>query len=274
MAIDLGRAIRLSVTCLDPAGAAANATTAAVTVTLPDGTTASPSVTNPPASTGQYSVDYTTVQAGRHTVRWVFTSPAYAFTDVFDVRPAAPTAIMSLADAKAQLNKSGATNDAELRDYVEAVTRAVEFFVGPVVRRTVVEDHAGGGRTLVLRQIPAVSLTSVAAVLSVGSLSYTVADLDLDAASGVVRRRDGQLLDGPVRVTYVAGRSAVPPNIMLAARMILQHLWRTQMGSQFQSRVSALDPNDYSEVLPGLGFAVPNRALQLLQPDRLPPGIA
>lgn len=277
MSFDLGDTVRLVAESRDAGGTLTNAASAALTITLPDGTTTSLAVANPPADTGQYTVDYTTVQAGRHGVRWVFTTPNSAYTDAFDVREATPPLLLSLADAKAHLKLKNADDDDELRDWVEAVTAVVEYFAGACVRRTVVEDHdhlpVCGARSLVLRVTPALSLTSVQAILD-GGADYAVGDLDLDGRTGLVRRLDGGRLLGPLRVTYVVGRSVITANITAAAKIILQHLWRTQRAGRRGGLAGGGDDYSVTEPIPGLGYAVPNRALELLGPDRLPPGVA
>jgi hypothetical protein len=268
---DLGATVRLMADCRDPGGNLVTATTATVTVTLPNGSTASPTAAQT-GTTGEYRADYPTVVAGRHTVRWVFTGPAHAYTDMFDVRESAPPALMSLATAKKHLKKTDTVDDDEIRDWIEACTRAVEQFVGPVVKRTVTEDvRFRCAHELALTQIPAVELTSVTTLVT-GGTSYDVADLHLDAETGIVTRLDGGLLYGPLRFTYVVGRTIVSANIRGAARIILQHLWRTRQGPGRPQR--GVDDYDVTEPLPGLGFAIPNRAVQLLDPDRLPPGVA
>jgi hypothetical protein len=94
--------------------------------------------------------------------------------------------------------------------------------------------------------------------------NQTVADLDVDADSGVVERFDGAFMRGPVQVAYVAGRAEVPANVQLAALIILQHLWRTRLGSPVPSAtVTEQTPRVYGAMVPS-GFAIPNRALELL----------
>jgi hypothetical protein len=148
----------------------------------------------------------------------------------------------------------------------------VEWFVGPVAVRTVTETHnVGQVEALALRKSPALALVSVTAVLS-GGTSYDVDALDLDAANGIVRRKDGGRLYGPLRVAYTAGRRIVPENISGATELILQHLWRTRTGPG-RPQLGTGD-FDVTEPIPGLGYAIPNRALQLLDPDNDGPGMA
>lgn len=270
MPYDLGATARLTAECRNPAGTLVTATTAVVTVTLPDGTTATPTVTE--TDVGSYRADYVTTQAGRHTIRWVFTGPAHAYADIVDVREATLPWVFSLADAKNHINLTTSSQDEEVRRWIGATTRCVEWFVGPVAPRTVTEDHnVRQVEALALRKIPALSLTTVAAVLD-GGTSYEVADLDLDGADGIVRRKDGGCLYGPLRVTYRAGRLIVTENISSGAELIFQHLWRTRQGPGRSQRGG--DDFDVTEPIPGLGYAIPNRALQLLSPDQLPPGMA
>jgi hypothetical protein len=185
-------------------------------------------------------------------------------------------ALLTLAEAKAQLDIDGTSSDTELQAYVDGVTAAIEAHVGPVENRAVTETHdlpSCGARMLVLRQTPAVSLTSVTAVLDGGS-GYDVADLDLDGDIGTVRRTDGGRLYGPLRITYTAGRGTVPATINLAARIMVQHLWRTQYGaSRGLSSIGGGDDFSVNEPVAGWGYAIPNRVLQLLEPYKLGPAV-
>lgn len=275
MPYDLGAQVPLGTTVKDGAGALANAGGMALTITLPDASTVTVSPVLP-ASTGVYAYDYPTVQPGRHSVRWVATGiNAGAYTDVFDVRPAAPPLLFSLASAKAQLDLTSTADDEELREYIAATTTAVEFFVGAVARRTVTQVVRGGTDRVVLDTTPVLAVTSMTAlgtwqeVVPVDVLN--VADA---AESGVLRRTDGMAFTQcEYHVEYTVGRTAVRPNVALAAKMILQHLWRTQYGAA-RGMVGGGDDFSVSEPVPGLGYSIPNRALQLLQGDRLPGGIA
>lgn len=259
---DLGDVAGLSVELRDAAGILTNATTVALTITLPDGTTATPSVTNPPASTGVYVYDYTTTMAGRHAVRWVFTTPNAAFTDIFDVRPADPGYILSVADAKRHLNLVLDTDDEELRQHLEALTDYVENKVGPCVRRTVSEVCDGSGIWSYIttrRQI--LSVTSVV-VLRDGSTPVNLSNIDIDGARGILRMKDGTWFPTePFRITYVVGRLVIPANITLAAKLLLQYTWETQRGIGSAAPLVASSP---AELL-AYGVNVPPRALALLE---------
>ncbi|MET7475065.1 hypothetical protein ABZT17_11990 [Streptomyces sp. NPDC005648] len=271
MPYDLGATARLTAECREPGGALVTAGTATVTVTLPDGTTATPTAAET-STVGQYRADYVTADAGRHTVRWVFTSPAHAYTDSFDVRDQAPPTVLSLQDAKSLLKKESPADDPLVRFWLEATTRAVEYFVGPVVVRTVTEDHQVGlERSLALRKTPAISLVSVTS-LRAGGYDYDTGLLHLDPVTGAVTRTDGGLFTGPLQVVYRAGRPIISANILAGSQLILQHLWRTVSGPGRPQR--GMDDFDVTEPIPGLGYAIPNRARQMLNPDDDGPGIA
>lgn len=261
MAVDLGDVVRLTWTNKSPAGAPVNADAVTLTITLPDGTTTNLSPTNPPATTGQYLYDYQTVQPGRHLLRWVGTgtNPG-AHTDMFDVRPAWPAYIVGLADAKLQLNMTTSTDDEELRFYLEAATDVVEDILGrAVIRRTFTEEHTAWGEFM-LNWTPVVSLASVATVD--GTTTWNVADLHVSKAGVVSAKAGVTAVEGDITVTYTAGETVVRSNWSLAARIIIQHIWDTQRGSQGGAHPAGLET-------PGAGFTrfgflIPNRAKELL----------
>ncbi|MET9815327.1 hypothetical protein [Streptomyces sp. NPDC006355] len=273
MPFDLGATVRLTGECRSPDGTLATAATAVVTVTLPDGTAVTPPVTEDSDTAGKYHADYVTTEPGRHSVRWVWTGPAAAYTDVFDVQEAAPPAILSLADARRHLNLVSTKDDDEVRFWNNATTRAVEYYTGPVIPRSFTEQHqVRGAASIVLLRTPVLAVTAVESVLT-GGVTYDVDGLDVDGDTGELFRLNGGRLSGRLRITYRAGRTVITENITAGARIILEHLWRTQRPARGGL---AGGGEDYSvtEPIPGLGYAVPNRALQLLEPDRLPPGVA
>ncbi|MFF8458524.1 hypothetical protein ACF06T_28800 [Streptomyces albidoflavus] len=272
MPFDLGGTVRLMAECRGPDGTLTTASSAVLTVTLPDGTTALPAVEETDA-VGIYRGDYVPTVVGRHTLRWVFTAPAAALTDVFDVRPEVPTAILSHTDARAHLNLRSSQDDDEVRFWNAAATRAVEAIIGPVVARQVVEDHLEReSRSIALRHVPVLEVLAVEALHSDGQ-DYDVVALVLDEGTGTLTRYGGGLIRGPLRITYRAGRSVIAENITAGARIILEHLWRTQRSAR-GGLAGGGDDYSVTEPIPGLGYAIPNRALQLLEADRLPPGVA
>ncbi|MFF5004682.1 hypothetical protein ACFY3G_17850 [Streptomyces phaeochromogenes] len=274
MPFDLGKTVRLTAQCRDAGGTLTTASAAVLTITQPDGTTAAPAVPAP-GSAGEYVVDWLPTMAGLHQLRWTFTTPSDAYTDALDVRPAQPLTMFSLRDAKRQVGipLDVTREDDELRDEAASATRAVEFFVGAVVRRTVTSVCQGGGPLLLVPETPVIAVTAIEPVTSVQQ-DVDAGVLVPDPVTGVVHRSDGLgFPPGAYRLTYTAGRVVVSRNISRAGELILQHLWRTRRGG---SRTTTGGGEDYlvTEPIPGLGYAIPNRALQLLQADAEPEGFA
>lgn len=267
MPYDLGDQVPLTFLTVDSSGNPVNCNTVVLTVTKPDNTTDSPAVTNPPAVTGTYTVTYSPATAGRYVVRWVATvTNPQAYTDAFDVRESVPPLLFSLSDAKATLNITSTTHDQKIRDLLESTTAAVEFLAGAVVRRSVSEryDTSGFMSSLGLRTVPLISVQSVTSIL-LGGYTYNVNDLDVDTDTGIIQFKNGRAIVGPVRIAYTAGRTIVPAAIRDAGRIILKHLWTVQTGPSGLPRLN--DPNDQGQtMMVGLGYALPNRAIQLLQP--------
>ena len=276
MAWDLGDTVPLTTEILDATGALTPATGVVCTVTQPDGTTVTPSVTNP--STGRYTVDFVPTQAGRHLERWTSVSPAAARTDQFDVRPASPGYIISLADAKAhlQMSATATTFDEELRGWIEATTEVVEDAAGCVIaRRTIVERRSMRGfARFALQRTPVISLTSVADVYGLMTWSDT-SGFDVDGETGIVDVRLGTVPPcGPTTFTYVAGSPLVASRYTGAAKTILRHLWETQragVGGPGRRVGAAAADGDTVMVA---GYAVPRAAVEMIGSTGIPSGIA
>jgi len=271
--VDLGDVKRIEVEVRDTAGALANAGTVTLTITLPDGTTSSPAVSNP--STGVYRVDYLTTVEGPHRWRMLATGAnASAHTDVFEVRAALSPALVSLLAVKAHINEMGTTtHDQELRRWIEAATQICEshplYGVGPILPRTVVEDHDGGSGVVYLNQTPVISLTSVVPVRT-GGTAVTVADLDVNATTGKLQylTAGGYFPYGPYRFTYRPGYTVIPANVTGAALIIIKGLWETQRGAT----ALPMQAEDIAE-MPGMGLYM-WRAKLLLDATPRVPGVA
>lgn len=266
---ELGTRVPITFVGGDVAGAPSNAATVTLTITLPDGTTVTPTVVNPPARTGIYTYDYLTTQAGRHIWFATTTGPTVAYgPTVFNVAPTGPGGIIGLDEAKQHLNMDLArtVDDAELRGFLAAATPVVEDVVGVVVARSFTEVH-DRGVVLVLHRCPAISLTTLVPVYT-GGTSYLPADLDLDTETAVVRRKDGGGFAGPLRVTYLAGRRIVPPNIIQGTKEIVRHMWSTQRAPS--TGRPGLGSDD-ELVATGSGYLIPRRAMELLHPHHRGP---
>ena len=269
---DLGGTYQIAVDVRSTAGDLVDPEAATLTITQPDGTTAAPTVSLPSDVAGQLRVDYTPAQAGRHAWRMVTTDPATSYGDVFDVNPLLPGGIVSLAETKAHLNMRpiDTSLDAQLRRFIGATTRAVEEVLGKaVVRRTVVDRHTftAGAREFTLSTVPVLTLTALDRLDQ--DASWSPDGFDVDAESGTITALPGtRVLRGRVRITYDAGELIIPEAYRLASLIIVKHLWETKRGVQGGVQLGGeMEPADY-----GPGFAIPNRAAELLGASL--PGVA
>jgi hypothetical protein len=258
---------------LDASGALAHASTVTLTITLPDATTVTPAITDA-AVPGQYRLAYQTTIPGRHTAHAVTTGPVTAWDDEFDVSPTPWPAIVSLSDAKGQLNIDLAdhSDDDELLGFIAATTGAVEQYKHEtIVRRTITDeiDLCGHGRFGGARRFrlwtdpPVISLTSV--VSWDGTITWDVTTMRVSPA-GVVRVMAGIPVTGLVDVTYVAGMQVIPANYRQGALVILQHLWETQRGQG--TVMSGVIGQEEHFRQPGEFFSIPAKAKELLGPPR------
>jgi hypothetical protein len=257
-------------TVRDLSGTLVNAGSLTLTVQKPDATTqdyASPSLD----STGNYHQDVPAAdlsQLGHYQYKWVATGTgAGVSVGQFDVHDPFEVRALSLQDAKAMLNIPAATttHDGEIDEWIASIEAGLERFTGgPVISRSVTErcEALNGYRQFCVRQRPLVSVTSITAETG-GALDLS--DVKVDANAGTIQRALGWPFLGPFAgrwfdVTYVAGwGTAVPPAFAGFARIVVDHLWSPQRGpvAMPMGGADTVTP-------PWLGFAIPNRALELL----------
>jgi hypothetical protein len=290
----LGEAAHLTLALTNDAGVATDGTNVTLTILLPDGTPSDQTSLIQNDSTGNYHADYPTTVAGKHTARWHSDAPTpAALEDVFNVSAQWGRALVGMAEMKQHLNKSvlTTTEDAELRGFIAAVTPLVELICGPVAADLVARDewYDGGSPMVALLSRPVLSVISVTetfganairtlteqpldGVTSVDAYGYTI-----DTDTGIITRRisgiDAPFASGRrnVHVVYKAGRVVVPDNIQLAVKIVAAHMWETQRGRSGGRGPSAnsemAGTSAASTMVAGYGFAVPNRALELLKSD-------
>lgn len=246
MSYEVGQKVRLNVTVTDENGTATDATMA-VAVFREDGTQYSGvNVIDDPGA-GNYHADVVLDAPGRLTWRFTASGAVIGVYTGQDYVRSAWTGVLSLKEAKKQLNKrlEDTTDDDELLDWIDAVTVALEKYTGPIVPRTVIETFtvAPLKRSITLRRRPVLSVTSVREFWGPGDIrnpsvfndagpSYADDAYLFDpSTSSLMRYSGGYATNWPVghdnlTVTYVAGRSPIPQNIRLAAKELLSHLWR------------------------------------------------
>lgn len=190
--------------------------------------------------------------------------------------------VLTLADAKIHLNIAAnvSTYDAELQGFIDATVPQIERYLGgPAEVRAVTEtvERTDCGRAIPLTFRPFVSLTSI----TIGGVETDISTV-YPTPGRVLRKQFGfpfwPTWIEPCVVTYQAGQgSDALPAISLAAKIIVAHLWSTQRGNAGGRGPSA--NNEYGStsagtVAPGFGFAIPNRALELLNPFAPETGLA
>jgi hypothetical protein len=262
-----------------------DAATVTLTVTLPDGTTATPTVTR--TGLGSYSATYVTTQAGHHVILWQAADATYpgAWADSFEVQPSADGTIVSLAEAKEILHLSGTTDqDARLQGFNASATGVIEYMCGPVVQQVVTETLPSRGTVVALSKPPVIALVPWTVVpaelagtgITVASppspmlrtrlygIEWPADQLYCDPRRGIVTHTSGLPFFYCAYIwQYKAGRAVIPNGIYEASRIILEHLYQVTRGGTSAQDVAA---GESVTTLPGFGFAVPNRALQLLSP--------
>lgn len=262
-----------------------SATGTTVTVTQPDNTVVTAS---PAPSVGSATFAYPTTKVGRHSVRWVCTGPdVEAYADGFEVAEGDPGFVISLADAKTQLNMTSTTNDEELRLWLGATTEVVEYFCGSMVVRPYTEAHSGGKASLSLYHAPVVAVSAITEFIGTVAYNLTLQPVGQstsaygysvdDAEAGIVTRRTASSWPMPfmpgtnnVTVTYTAGRPVIPYAVQGAARLIVAHLWTTRRGAMPLPAASG----EQTSMVPGFEYAVPIKAIELMERFERMGGIA
>lgn len=164
----------------------------------------------------------------------------------------------SLEDLKTHLNVQSSDNDDELLLMLDAAGEMVGSLVGSFDAVAVTERvAANGGTTIVLSQRPTGSVTLT------DYWGNALTGFTVNAAAGLVY--DVPSYTAPLTASYSAGDGTAPAAVRLATVIIAAHLWETQRGPASPSGPLAASADDFSTV-PGLGYAIPNRARELLQP--------
>ncbi|MFI2650201.1 head-tail connector protein [Micromonospora fulviviridis] len=169
---------------------------------------------------------------------------------------------VTLDDLKRQLNRAvtDTTDDVELQLYLDAAVEAVENILdGPVQVKRITETHRANRAGVILpHKQPVVSVAS----LSYGGSALDAGAYTVDLGAGTVAL--GYWGTDPYTLVYDAGYANLPAGFRLAILIIAQHLWRTQHGG---TRTRA---GDDPVMMPGMSFAIPARAAELLRAGTTP----
>lgn len=168
-----------------------------------------------------------------------------------------PLDILTLSEAKSILAISDTSTDTELARVITSVSRRLDTYIGPVVRRSVTsETHSGGGSRIELNHGPVYAIASVTEYQGTTARTVTAETAGTEPSEGFYAERyipnpsllSGVLIRrvsghdscwywgrGNVQVTYTAGRAettgAVDPIHKEAAGIMLRNLWRSYQQS-------------------------------------------
>ena len=277
----LGNAVALATTVTDPSGTATDPATLTLVVTKPDATTDTFNIgALTHGGTGVYSYLYTPLASGFYRYQWTATVPSFSSDGLLEVDAETATAL-TLVDAKRHLGVTETSHDAVIQDLVNAAVGVIEGLIGPITPKTYTETYSGGNYTIVLRHTPVISVTTVTE--NWGTINYTLTnqpvgqatdaygyDLENPYSGTLARRTVGSFPfpffagEGNIAVTYVAGRSSVPPDVKLALIRQLRLLWADYQSGRTTGKQSQSGP---------LPLVDPYIA-DLLGPHMLMPGIA
>ncbi|NQX36254.1 hypothetical protein [Herbiconiux sp. VKM Ac-2851] len=177
--------------------------------------------------------------------------------------------LITLNDAKKSLGWSTTTSsddDSDLERYIEAATPVIENIVGPILPASKTFTFSGGRKTISLpTPFETVASVTVDGAAHTGYVASPRAGIIYADAVG------GSFTDGieNVTVTVTVGSATIPPNVLLATRELVRHLW--QVGRQ--GTRPAYGTAEADGMVP-TSFAVPKRVLELLQPNARVGGFA
>ena len=174
-------------------------------------------------------------------------------------------ALPTVADLKQHINIPAdvTTDDDELGDVLDAAIELAESIVGPLTSGTVTEIHRGvSSDVLVLQQMPVGELVAVSSRVGATTTALTLGDYELDTETGMVRVAAGTRFAGTYVVEYTAGADTPSASQKLGILIIASHLWQTQR----VPGVNRFGTPDEPTASPG--FAIPNRAVELLAPSQ------
>lgn len=152
--------------------------------------------------------------------------------------------------------------DADIASYIVAATAVIEELCGAVLPVSVTRRYHGGKSGILLADRIAAGAVTAVTVNGVAVTGFLV-----DDSSGIIyASTDGTgYFEAGVKnvaVTMTVGYTAVPETLQLAAREQVRHWW--QQGKQ-GNRPSFGDEVTADTGYP-MGFAVPNRVVELCQP--------
>jgi hypothetical protein len=256
-----------------------------LTVTAPDGTTSTPAVT---VSGSAATAKVIPAIAGQYLLLWTVTG---ALTDAVQDQFTATQAtlgLISLTDLRDQLNiaANDTTGNAKLRRFSQSASDVVQNITGPLLGQVRTEYFDGNRETVVLSPRWVQSIISIKETL--GTTTFTLTEQPLgaggatqygytwDTSTHKITRRSNGLTDrfpsgeGNVAVTYKLGINPLPQDITDATGELIRHWWANGQ----QPWRAAFQPGGDDTTVPIMGYAIPNRVVEMLTPYAHGPGLA
>lgn len=201
--------------------------------------------------------------------------------------------IITIAELKTHLGAISSATDAELAFFATSASTKIDELAGPVIQRTVTQIDDGSlgvwKSKISLRHKPVVSVTSL-------TETGTVLDPSLyqvNFLTGILSRAPQAGYYGTpfppgtqnIVTVYVAGRTAflagspelaaAVPTLRLATLELAAHWWRNSKLAKGNANRPGTVGNDSSEyAMAGLGYAVPNRVIEMIGNNARIPGVA
>lgn len=263
---------------------------ATLTVTGPDGTvTSTPNITT---TGGVYTGTFTPPAFGLFTVLWQAGSGAAegSYQDVFEVRPDAPVALISLDDAREalRLRSTDTADNAKIQRLIEGASILILDITGPMTSQEYTEWFDGGVETVSPSYQPLTRVVAAAEYYGLSKFVLTEQPLgsQTDAFAFTVDYFTGQIMrrtygGAPamfaiggknVEITYQAGRPYVPENVQIACGELVRHFY-THTQPPGRTKYGTASGDDGPDQV-SIGYAIPNFVLEMIQPTRRAPGIA
>ena len=170
--------------------------------------------------------------------------------------------VLTVPEAKKHLNIEVGTYDDEIQDVIDAAEAAIAQRCGPLEPTVVTTRALGNGGTIALPHYPVVSLTSITPE---GSTALDISGVYADSVNGVLSYSNGATFATSTHtVVYTAGRASCPPDLLMAVKELVKHLWQPQRGGSKRPGTGGGD--SYSNTVPGAAYAFPFRVEQLIAP--------
>jgi hypothetical protein len=260
--------------------------TAIVTVTAPDGTTTTPAVVTLASS---FAAQVPAAQVGAYLLVW---SVSGTITDVLpdQFTVVAPSlSLISFSDLRDQLNISptDTTSAAKLRRFIQSGSDVVQNITGPITPTPKQIIYPGGSAYVIIPERYVKSITSVQefwggttiytltqaqpGIPPLGAFSYFW-DPALNKITRISAGFETNFKPGLAAVTvqYIAGMATIPQDISDATGELIRHWWAN---GQQPWRAAFQPGGDDTGFQPVMGYAIPNRVLEMLLPYKKKPGI-